>query len=340
MSCGQVESTAIPDCYDPSVYNDTTTITADPDIAGVGVISAFIVATALALLLSFLHVLIDSDRVPQINKHVRNKEKWLGLLEALILTLSDQQLATGLAILIAGFVRWNEITIYHWEIITDLAFMSSNTHLSTLAVLRHTFRQHGQWGVRLWRIIAMLVFAILLFVANIYTGYGYWEDSPAWPMRCVALELKRDLRGNYRGSQARSAEVWSAFLISNYAVAILGLFENVSKWTRDLLQRKRDKVNRAYQKLEADREKGIPQASIPRMYKFSFSGTFAITNEVNPRIKPASAYVETTFAGMHVWSLPDILHTQQLVFHSGRFFLVSVQPHSFDPVATVLPVRP
>lgn len=259
MVCRQVEDSVLLDCYNTSVYSDTTTIRADPDIAGVGVISAFMVTAGLALVLSFLYILLDSDS--KVDQFVKNKKGWLHLLQSLILTLSDQQLVTGLAILIAAFVRWNTITVYHWEIVTDLAFMSSNTHICTLVILRRPFRRDGWWWIRLWRIIAMAVLAILLFVANIYTGYRYWENSTAWPIRCVAQELKRDPHGNFRGSQASLAGVWSGFLVTNYPIAVLGLFENVCGWTRDLLQRKRDKTNRLYQELKANRQKGNRQPS-------------------------------------------------------------------------------
>ena len=171
MACGQVDNNTLPNCYDTSVYNDSTAIGADPDIAGIGVISAFLVSAGLALVLSFLYVVLDNH--PKVDRHVKKKKEWLGLIEQLILTLSDQQLVTGLAVLIAAFVRWNEITVYHWEIVTDLAFLASNTHICTLITLRYTFRKPEWWWPRLWRIIVVVSFAILLLVANTYCGYTY-----------------------------------------------------------------------------------------------------------------------------------------------------------------------
>ena len=258
MVCSQPDNNSLPDCYDTSVYNDTTRIVADPDIAGIGVISAFVITAGLALVLSFVYVVFDSH--PKIDRYIKHKEKWLKLLEQLILTLSDQQLVTGLAILVAAFVRWNEISVYHWDIVSNSAFVSSNTHISTLVVLRRAFCQKSWWWARLWRIIAMVVFAIMLFVANIYTGYTYWDDYTAWPMRCVAQELKRDLRGNYQGTSAWWACIWAAFLGTNHPIAIAGLFENVCAWTRESLRNKRIVVQQAYRGLTANNKKGNGQS--------------------------------------------------------------------------------
>lgn len=52
-------------------------------------------------------------------------------------SLSDQQLVTGIAILVASFKLFNEgaITAYHFTIARDLAFFSSNSHLLSLLAL-------------------------------------------------------------------------------------------------------------------------------------------------------------------------------------------------------------
>jgi hypothetical protein len=56
-------------------------------------------------------------------------------VEKFILTLSDQQLVTGLAILIAGFVKC-DISVYSFENISALAWFSCTTHLATLTILK------------------------------------------------------------------------------------------------------------------------------------------------------------------------------------------------------------
>ena len=215
----------------PECYNAVTK--ADPDIAGVGVISAFIVAAGLAVVISYIYVLINE--IPHIRERVDSK-RWSKVLERFILSLSDQQLVTGLAVLIAGFARWNEISIYHWEIITDLAFTSSNTHIATLVVLRRHFRERKNWWPRMLRVTFMVILAILLFVANVYTGYIQWNNYTAWPMSCVALALHCNRHRGFGGEPLRLMIVWSIYLIYDYPIAILGLFEGPVRWSRKTLR--------------------------------------------------------------------------------------------------------
>lgn len=217
-----------PDCYDTSIYNSSSKIGPDADIAGVGVISAFVIAAGLTLIAAFVYSILD-------NLHPR-PDRWCETIEQLIHGLSDQQLVTGLAVLIAGFVRWNTILIYHFEIVTGLGFISSNTHLATLAALRKPLRERKNRFIRAWRVIAMLVLFVLLFVANAYRGYRYWDSSIAWPIRCAAADMRYDLEANYGGEPAKYMGVWAAFLVVEYPIAIAGLFEQVCSSTREHIQ--------------------------------------------------------------------------------------------------------
>lgn len=69
-------------------------------------------------------------------ENIRTKELRSKGLERFILALRGQQLVTGLAVLIAGNTRLCTRSIYHFKIILALAWFSSTTHLSTVAVLR------------------------------------------------------------------------------------------------------------------------------------------------------------------------------------------------------------
>lgn len=57
------------------------------------------------------------------------------MLRPLILGLADQQLVTGLAILIAALKEWNTISGYHYNIVVYLAWFSSFTHAVALLSL-------------------------------------------------------------------------------------------------------------------------------------------------------------------------------------------------------------
>lgn len=89
----------------------------------------------------------------------------LGLLYTLlmitqsVLAMSDQQLVTGLAILISGFSQLHEgLLYYHWQVITDLAWFSSATHMSSLICLEQYFQRHRLiWYARLFLMTGLVV---------------------------------------------------------------------------------------------------------------------------------------------------------------------------------------
>ena len=99
---------------------------------------------------------LDPDEKPKRDRARRSKG-----LERFVLALSDQQLVTGLAVLIAGYTNRCSRSLYHFNIIAALGWFSSTTHLSTLAVLRAYLIDHRR--VRDWRVTAMLgVFGLLV----------------------------------------------------------------------------------------------------------------------------------------------------------------------------------
>ena len=94
----------------------------------------------------------------------RERERRSRGLEKFVLALSDQQLVTGLAILIAGYTNRCTLSLFHFNIIASLAWFSSTTHLSTLAVLRVYLMDRPR--VRDWRVVAMVSLLGLLVAAQ------------------------------------------------------------------------------------------------------------------------------------------------------------------------------
>ena len=86
-------------------------------------------------------------------------------LERFLLTLSDQQLVTGLAVLIVGYLKTCSMSIYYFNIVGSLAWFSSATHLATLGVLRKYLVAHS--AVRDLRVFAMGLVLIMLIVAQL-----------------------------------------------------------------------------------------------------------------------------------------------------------------------------
>ena len=103
----------------------------------------------------------------------QEKHKQYEAIQHFVLTLSDQQIVTGLAIFIIGYSRHCTIFTYHFFIIVALGWFSSTTHLSTLTVLNDYFKNAPI--LRYTRPLGMLSTFIMLFVGLLvlYTGLDF-----------------------------------------------------------------------------------------------------------------------------------------------------------------------
>ena len=128
------------------------------------------------------YAVADHDEGLEDNDKSRDaRERRSKGLEKFILALSDQQLVTGLAVLIAGYISPCSMSIYHFNIVAALGWFSSTTHLSTLAVLRVYFIEHPR--LRNCRVVAMLFVFALLIVAQGVTVASRLDNSV--PVRCA-----------------------------------------------------------------------------------------------------------------------------------------------------------
>jgi hypothetical protein len=112
-------------------------------------------------------------------------------LERFILALSDQQLVTGLAVLIAGLVKCCTLSYWEFLIVVSLAWFSSTTHLSTLVVLRNYFHNHKT--VRNWRVAGMLFMLVLLFFSILVQVALPPNYEISAPMECVFMNMASGL---------------------------------------------------------------------------------------------------------------------------------------------------
>lgn len=132
----------------------------------------------------------------------KNASRWSEACFALVLTLSDQQLVTGNAILITAMYMLNDgsISVYHFNLVTDLAWFSSNTHLLSLLIVRAFLYSSKSkeslkndkwrakwdfWVLRWIRVLLMLTLAGLLLYASWVSGYEYWYENLRCPASCV-----------------------------------------------------------------------------------------------------------------------------------------------------------
>jgi hypothetical protein len=108
------------------------------------------------------------------------------VLVKFIKMLSDQQLITGLSILIAALSSHCVLSRFEWRIVTSLAYFSATTHSLSLDVLRDYLAQHI-W-VRYCRVAFTLVFLILFSFAFIvdYAGMRLFNG----PVHCVLVHWR------------------------------------------------------------------------------------------------------------------------------------------------------
>jgi predicted lipoprotein len=83
----------------------------------------------------------NKDRYKQNyqGKYWRSTAFWAQVLSKNLLAFSDTQLVTGLAIQFTALVKHCDMTIYHFRIVTELAFLTTITHLLTVIALRNYF---------------------------------------------------------------------------------------------------------------------------------------------------------------------------------------------------------
>lgn len=101
-----------------------------------------------------------------------------------MLILSDQQLITGISILVSGYSQVScLLQAYHCLLTVDLAWFSSITHLTTLTILCHYFQERP--ALRLWRVCCVGITAIMLGISLESTGYAGKNLDPATQAWCL-----------------------------------------------------------------------------------------------------------------------------------------------------------
>ena len=154
-------------------------------------------------------------------------------IERFVLALSDQQLVTGLAVLIAAFTNRCTRSMYHFRIIASLAWFSSTTHLSTLTVLRVYLINHTQ--VRHWRVAAMVAILFLLGFSQVLV-YGNVDNS--LPVQCCFATNKDEFL-NDDGSTSLISDPFTGislavvilFLAISYTERIIRLYSADPEWS-------------------------------------------------------------------------------------------------------------
>ena len=144
------------------------------------------------------------------------------IIVGFITVLSDQQLVTGVAILIAGLASRCRISLYEFNIITYLAYFAEYSHWLSLGVLQsHLFARKL---VRNCRVIFTIGFlAIFIFSYIINTVSSQWETT---------LNKGNELQCLFEASRFGEIIQFDMFestfvvgmILFNHTVAIVSLF--------------------------------------------------------------------------------------------------------------------
>lgn len=173
--------------------------------------------------------------------HDRNHaDPWREILEKTMLSLSDQQLVFGLAVLVEGFCEMvrEDLSLYHWNMVVYLAWLSSSVHIASLTMLREMPTQSKKF--RNIRVIGMLVLWALLVAASWPTRRSSEARLLRVPVRCLwstrdwAKEEQRTFLENINFSCLLSL----VMLFGTYVWKLLQLFASSDGWVRKYIRAK------------------------------------------------------------------------------------------------------
>ncbi|KAI7542134.1 hypothetical protein KC331_g8143 [Hortaea werneckii] len=240
-------------------------LVANPDISGLGVILSFVISAYLVMLWALFaygfglipaSLLRTADRRCFFANSRRVHSEWYVALQKATIIFADQQIITGIGILVAGYANLDSgISAYHWQIITYLAWMSSNVHLTTLTLLRDWLDANRV--LRRWRIAGMTILLLLLIAALIPTTKYVWisalRNHPLKEFSYYSPEKENDglglgipakcfwdFRDPSRGELFRDVNIDSPF---SFAILILGyvwklgqLYNGSRTWSKKWLR--------------------------------------------------------------------------------------------------------
>ena len=148
---------------------------------------------------------------------------WQPVLRQFVMSLSDQQFLTGLAILTAGLWKHCSISVYHFSLIFDMGWFSSTTHLIAISTLVPFYRRDKIR--RNLRVLLMVIMMALLTTYAVMRSHRYWIYYWTTPAQC----LFDDLRGNISAAYIATYVFPTAIA---YGATVIFLYEEASSVCR------------------------------------------------------------------------------------------------------------
>ncbi|KAF0320471.1 hypothetical protein GQ607_012227 [Colletotrichum asianum] len=128
-----------------------------------------------------------------------------------VLSLSDQQLVTGLALLLITVSSQNDLSGYEFSVAHSLAWFSSTTHLATLDVLRPTLKRQNRYILAI-RVLGVLSILVLLT----YTSYRVSSNmsESKLPASCTKRQVEVDIIMVYELAQTTLVllVIWGGYI--------------------------------------------------------------------------------------------------------------------------------
>jgi hypothetical protein len=147
--------------------------------------------------------------------------------------VGDQQLVTGLAVLIAGIASRCETSIYEFNIVTNLAYFAIYNQLLSLHILRKYHRKHN-W-IRLGRVIITIISFVLVSFAYVINTVSSQNDLgfdfplyPAHALQCIFIAAHDP---EYPVTFDVSGSVLAIGILAHlHVMVICDLYSSVAAW--------------------------------------------------------------------------------------------------------------
>jgi carbon starvation protein CstA len=147
----------------------------------------------------------------------------------MILMMSDQQMITGIALMVSAITQLRcGISAYHWQITIYLVWFSSFTHLATLTFLRGYL--HENLPLRWCRLFFMTALIGLLTAALVPTRHGDWLPNDQSAMNGMPALCMFDYPQSRPESASLTTMLFSILVLSiSYTTRAIKLF----KWSSE-----------------------------------------------------------------------------------------------------------
>jgi hypothetical protein len=219
------------------------------------VVLSFLITAGLTLVTTIIgriSALLAEEELPNTwDKAVRNfaiqrfhpsvsKVKFIvSVTKKLLIGFRDQQLVTGIAMLVTGICRLppnqGQISVYHFTMVYATALFSSSTLLAASGVLKYdAFDTHRL--LRYFRALWMIIMYLLLITVVVISGSSVWSESFSCPATCLMQTL-----GDYWDSSSTISSRFSILTLSlSYFYLLFPMFKKATR-SNQAIEKMREK---------------------------------------------------------------------------------------------------